>query len=106
MTRIETKRRYIQHDWTTQKELGLSPTEALTMGLIAGLSTNTGWSYASKTTLAGIINISVPTLNNTIRRLKDKRLIVEDTKNHGPKNVKMFAPTDKWWNSVYADELL
>ncbi|MCH7828731.1 helix-turn-helix domain-containing protein [Patescibacteria group bacterium] len=106
MARPYAKRRYIQHDWTTQKEFDLSPTEALTIGLIAGLSINTGWSYASKVTLADIVNISVPTLNNTIRRLKDKRLIVEDIENRGPKNVKMFAPTNKWWDSVYVDEIL
>jgi len=88
--------RYYTHRWAVQKEFNLSPTDALVAGLIDGLSHQMGYSYASKGTMAKTVNVSVPTLNNAIRRLKEKCVIEELPGKLQPKRIARFTTTAKW----------
>lgn len=55
----------------------LTPAEELLLCIIYGLSKKEGWCYASKETLAMMLNVSTPTIYNLIRKLRRKGLIIK-----------------------------
>lgn len=61
--------------WDMFGGFGLTPTEGLLLALIHGLSRNKGHCYASKQTLAEILNVSDICVYNNIARLVDKGLV-------------------------------
>lgn len=80
--------------WGMLGEFDLSPGDALLMTLIKTLSKRTTACYASKETLAKILNLSVPTIYNALKRLKGKGLVDEEGfSKHG---VRQLRVSEKW----------
>ena|SRR3989344_405240 len=100
--------------WITISTFGLTPTEALLMFLVDSLSKNRGWCYASKKTLADLLNVTEPTIYNAQKKLIDKGLLLKsiepdgDTVSWKPANqliawaqshgrkITYLTPSEKW----------
>lgn len=78
--------------WGSPKKFDLTPCESLALFLIKGLSKKSGKCYASKKYLAETLNISQPTIFNTINNLINKGLIEKLYKNTN--GVMLIKPTN------------
>lgn len=66
---------YYRAWWGTIQTFDLNPTESLFMFLVDSLSSRTGWCYASKKTIASVLNITEATVYNTQKILINKGLL-------------------------------
>jgi len=98
------KRRYYKLWWGAIHQFNLSPTEALLLGLIDGLSRRIGWCYASKKSLAKTLNVSMQTIYNTMKKLSEKGLLVQSYKKLENYNTTLLTPTQKWIDFIEALE--
>ncbi len=86
--------RYSEIRWEVIGLEDLSPTEALLLFLIYGLSRRNGSCYASKSHLAREINVTEPTIFKTLKILAAKNLIEKGAKTKY--GVVRLKPTDKF----------
>lgn len=91
----------ILHD--KRKELDLNLIEYCVADTIYNLSNNPkspvqGWCYASKETLAKILDTTRQTIHNSINKLTEK-LIIEKNE-----ETKYLRTTEKWFNSIILEE--
>lgn len=66
---------YVYIYWETLSEYNLTASETLLIYLIKGLSTKTGSCYASKKSLASILNTTEPTIHSLTNKLINKGLL-------------------------------
>ncbi len=100
-----SKSKYCQFWWNSLTELDLSPTEALLIHLIDGLSKKRGFCYMSKSNLAGYLGVGVSTIYATLNKLERKGLIIRESEydSTGMKSTKIYT-TKKWSDFVSMEE--
>ena len=83
--------RYGRVFFDARKRLELSTKECLLLDVIETLSRRTGWCYASRAYLAGVLGVSKRTLQRMLRRLLDRELL--ETRSEGSRELRV---TDQW----------
>jgi len=94
MKRMYTRNVY----WDVLQEFDLTPSEGMLMFLVDSLSVKEGYCYASKSYLAEVMNVSIPTVYALIKRLISKGLL-EKRRPIGHK-VSLLTPTELWKLSI------
>ena len=89
--------------WPSMRQFGFSPTDALLMALIAGLSSKKGFCFSGVERLAEQLNVSKPTIYASLRKLKDKGLVFDEWR--PDYKAKCRAPTEKWQDFVKQVEI-
>lgn len=104
MPKIAFPNTYYKFWWGVITEFNLSPTEALFVGFIDGLSRKHGYCYASKLTIAKTLNISTQTVYNLQKSVISKGVLVQ-LEGRANKGIARIAPSLAWKQFVKSKEL-
>lgn len=81
--------------WATFDEFKLKPDEAVLMALVESLSKKSGTCYASKHTLARMLNVSDATIFRYIGNLVEKNVLQRSKKLH-QHGIRHLRPSPEW----------
>lgn len=73
----------------------LTASECLLADVVMILSRKSGWCFASREYLAGLLGISTRTLQRMLARLKERELI-----EHHPRDARRLRPTGRWMKAT------
>ncbi len=88
---------YIKVYGRAQSHFNLRPIEGLLLGLVESMSSQKGYCYATKETLAGILNVNTSTVYYTMNKLIRKGLLI--SKPVGFSKAQLMC-TDEWYDFI------